>query len=228
MSGETILVVVDKDDVRELLRRFLERAGLAYIEAEDGHAAVRCFFERRPDMVILDTSMPGLDGWEVLQRIRGMSEAPVLMLTASREELEEVRGLHGGADDFLTKPFGGQELIARIEALLRRRRGRAVDPEDAHVDALLEIDFAGRSVTVRGSAIEVTPTEFKLLALLAAHPGQVLSRDQILEKVWGNRRAASSHEVTIYVSYLRRKLREAAGVEPITTVRGFGYRYDPA
>jgi DNA-binding response OmpR family regulator len=228
MSGETVLVVVVDDNIRELLRQTLERAGLVAIEAEEGHAAVRRFFERRPDLVILDISMPGLDGWEVLERIRGMSEAPVLMLTADAQELEEVRGLRGGADDFLTKPFDDQELVARIEGLLRRRRGREVDPERAHVDALLEIDFARRSVSVRGSAVDLTPIEFRLLALLASHPGQVLSHDQILEQVWGNRRAASSHEVTLYVSYLRRKLREAAGVEPITTVRGFGYRYDPA
>jgi DNA-binding response OmpR family regulator len=221
-----ILVVDDGAVPRALVRSVLEGAGMDVVEASDGTEGLRRFYECKPRLVVLDVTMPGLDGWEVLKRIRELSEVPVLMLTASARELEVVRGLREGADDYLTKPFGQGELIARIEALLRRS-GNGSSEGEVYADELLEIDFPSRRVTVLGREVGLTPTEFKLLAILARHPNQVLSHDQLLELVWGESSQHSPNQVKLYVGYVRRKLREASDVNPIETVRGFGYRYFP-
>ena len=149
------------------------------------------------------------------------------MLTAHGAELEKVRGLKAGADDYVTKPFGRQELLARVEALLRRTRPGTKTAE-TYADDLLTIDFAQRAVFVDGRPVALTPTEFKLLAAFVRHPNQVLSRGQLLELVWNDARSASGDQVKLYVGYLRRKLGEATDEPyPIETVRGFGYRYRP-
>jgi DNA-binding response OmpR family regulator len=180
-----------------------------------------------PDLVILDVNMPGLDGWAVLERIRAASEVPVLMLTARTSELEKVRGLRAGADDYVAKPFGRQELLARIEALLRRSGGRS-GVDEAYEDGRFAIDFLQRTVRAGGSTLSLTPLEFRLLSALVRNAGQVLGHDQLLELVWRDAYGTSPDEVRTYVSYLRRKLRQV-GVEAecIETVRGFGYRYRP-
>ena len=219
-----MLVVDDEADVRGVVREILERAGYAVAEAPDGRAALREFFASPADLVLLDVSMPGLDGWQTLERIRDLSEVPVLMLTGHGAELEKVRGLRAGADDYVTKPFGRQELLARVEALLRRR-ARGVESPDRYADGLVEIDFARREVTTAGEPVALTPLEFRLLAAFVRHPNQVLSREQLLELVWGDTHATAPSEVKLYVSYLRRKL--GATPSPIETVRGFGYRYRP-
>jgi DNA-binding response OmpR family regulator len=226
MTAGRVLVVEDDEDVRALVRTVLERAGMNVIEAADGREGLRKFYEMKPRLVVLDVRMPELDGWEVLKRIRELSQVPVLMLTVDASELDKVRGLRQGADDYVTKPFGHQELIARIEAILRRA-GESGSEGEVHSDDLLEIDFPQRRVTVLGQEVDLTPTEFKLLAVLARHPNQVLSSDQLLEMVWGDSFERSRDQVKLYVGYLRRKLRDAAGVNPIETVRGFGYRYQP-
>jgi DNA-binding response OmpR family regulator len=226
MTSGRVLVVEDDEDVRALVRTVLERAGMNVIEAADGREGLRKFYEMKPRLVVLDVRMPELDGWEVLKRIRELSQVPVLMLTVDASELDKVRGLRQGADDYVTKPFGHQELIARIEAILRRA-GETGSEGEVHSDDLLEIDFPQRRVTVLGQEVDLTPTEFKLLAVLARHPNQVLSSDQLLEMVWGDSFDRSRDQVKLYVGYLRRKLRDAAGVNPIETVRGFGYRYQP-
>jgi DNA-binding response OmpR family regulator len=226
MTAGRVLVVEDDEDVRALVRTVLERAGMNVIEAADGREGLRKFYEMKPRLVVLDVRMPELDGWEVLKRIRELSQVPVLMLTVDASELDKVRGLRQGADDYVTKPFGHQELIARIEAILRRA-GETGSEGEVHSDDLLEIDFPQRRVTVLGQEVDLTPTEFKLLAVLARHPNQVLSSDQLLEMVWGDSFDRSRDQVKLYVGYLRRKLRDAAGVNPIETVRGFGYRYQP-
>jgi DNA-binding response OmpR family regulator len=172
--------------------------------------------------------MPGLDGWQTLERIRDLSDVPVLMLTARAEELERVRGLKAGADDYVAKPFGRQELLARVEALLRRSAGRRAEEAERYEDDRLSIDFARRAVTVGGREVALTPLEFKLLSTLVRHPNQVLSRDQLLELVWGSVYGVSGDQVKLYVGYLRRKLEpEDPERAPIETVRGFGYRYRP-
>jgi DNA-binding response OmpR family regulator len=227
MKKHHILVVDDDADVRALIAEFLTRAGYAVATASDGRAGLRALYASPPDLVVLDVTMPEMDGWTTLERIRDVSDVPVLMLTARAAELEKVRGLRGGADDYVTKPVGRPEFLARVEALLRRRRD-ARPAEDTYADALVTINFAERAVTVAGRDVAVTPTEFKLLAALVRHPNQVLSRDQLLELVWGNTHGASGDQVKLYVGYLRRKLAGAgAKPGPIETVRGFGYRYRP-
>jgi DNA-binding response OmpR family regulator len=222
VSNATILVIEDDPDIRSLVVALIERAGMRAGEAADGRAGVRAFFEERPDLVVLDVGLPELDGWQVLGRIRDLSEVPVLMLTAEGEQVQKVRGLEGGADDYVTKPFGREELVARINALLRRP-ARVGSEEETLEDGTVRLDGAGRRVEVDGREVVLTPTEFRLLAFLMRNRNQVVSQLQLLEEVWGNA-DADPHQVRLYVSYLRRKLGEA-GVDPIETVRGFGYRY---
>jgi DNA-binding response OmpR family regulator len=227
MSGNPrrVLVADDDRDVRTLVRTLLERAGHDVVEAADGRECVRALYQRRPELVVLDVGMPGLDGWQALERIREVADVPVLMLTARGDELDRVRGLRAGADDYVSKPFGRQELLARVEALLRRAASPA-EVRGTYADDLLEIDFAQHRVTAAEREVPLTPLEFRLLAAFAQHQGQVLSHDQLRELVWGDPECRSRDEVKLYVSYLRRKLRDAAGGEaPIETVRGFGYRY---
>lgn len=220
-------MIEDELDIRDLLRVILERAGLEVAEATTGTDGLRVFYERKPHLVILDVGLPDLDGWQVLERIRELSDVSVLMLTARATEMEKVRGLRGGADDYLTKPFGRQELVARVEALLRRGGGERLEAERQD-DGLIEIDFEQRRVIVQRQEMSLTPTEFKLLGAFVRHPNQVLSHDQLLEMVWGDIVAGSPNQVKLYVGYLRRKLRDAADVNPIETLRGYGYRYNPA
>jgi DNA-binding response OmpR family regulator len=227
MKDARVLVADDDEDIRGLVRTLLERGGATVFEAGDGRAALREFHARRPDLVVLDVQMPGLDGWQVLERIRDLSEVPVLMLTARGQELERVRGLQGGADDYVVKPFGKQELVARVQALLRRaaRGGRGEEPE-SYADDYLTIDFGQRRVTVGEREVSLTPLEFKLLACFVRNPRQVLSRDQLLENVWGDSFGVGTDQVKLYVGYLRRKLEpDVPESAPIETVRGFGYRY---
>src|SRR6478609_10828384 len=227
MSDSRVLVVDDDDDIRNLVRTLLERTGAVVHDAPNGREGLREFHSWRPDLVVLDVSMPELDGWNVLDRIRDMSAVPVLMLTARGDELERVRGLQAGADDYVVKPFGKQELVARVQALLRRAGARGGEQE-SYADDRLTIDFAQRAVTFDGAEIALTPLEFKLLAAFVRHPRQVLSRDQLLELVWGDAYGVSGDQVKLYVGYLRRKLSpEDATRVPIETVRGFGYRYRP-
>jgi DNA-binding response OmpR family regulator len=226
MTSARVLVIDDDADIRRLVAELLKRAGLLVEQAEDGRAGLRALHNTPPDLVVLDVSMPDLDGWETLERIRDLSEVPVLMLTARGAELERVRGLKAGADDYVVKPFGRQELVARVQALLRRAGPGAVEPQARYADDRLTIDFAQRAVTFDGADVSLTPLEFKLLAAFVRNPRQVLSRHQLLELVWGNTHGVSGDQVKLYVGYLRRKLapEDPSGV-PIETVRGFGYRY---
>jgi DNA-binding response OmpR family regulator len=223
MSPTTILVCDDESDIRELLRELLGRTGYDVLEAADGQEALRTLYGSAPDLVLLDVSMPNLDGWATLERIRDVSDVPVIMLTARTDELERVRGLKGGADDYVTKPFGRQELLARVEALLRRSTTREPTRE-RYEDSFVSVDYAQREVQVNGRDVRLTPLEFRLLTAFVENPNQVLSREQLLELVWGDRRGVLAEQVKIYVGYLRRKL--GVGEQgPIETVRGFGYRY---
>jgi DNA-binding response OmpR family regulator len=227
MNTSAFVLVVDDDvDVRTLVRELLTRAGYRVTEAPDGRAALRVLFDERPDLVLLDVSMPELDGWATLERIRELSDVPVVMLSAMGAELEKVRALRGGADDYVTKPFGRQELLARLETVLRRAPTREV--RETYADSLLQVDFAERKVRSGDQEIELTPLEFRLLSAFVDHPGQLLAHEQLLELAWGGERGTSRDQVKLYVGYLRRKL-EAAGVpaETIETARGFGYRYLP-
>jgi DNA-binding response OmpR family regulator len=218
-----VLVVDDEADIRVMVRHLLLRAGYDVAEAANGREAVRLFHDRRPDLVVLDVAMPELDGWATLERIRDVSDAPVLMLTARAGDADKVRGLRAGADDYLTKPFAREELLARVEALLRRAPEASV--RERYEDEVVEVDFANRSATVAGSDLRLTPREFQLLATFVKHPNQVLSAGQLLELVWSDPHALSDDQVKTYVSYLRKKFEAAGAPAPIETVRGFGYRY---
>jgi DNA-binding response OmpR family regulator len=221
-----VLVVDDDDDIRLLLEELLRGAGYGVDTATDGRAALRVFHGNPADLVVLDLSMPELDGFETLERIRDLSDVPVILLTARGGEIDKVRGFRAGADDYVVKPFGRQELLARIEALLRRT------PEPTHLehydDGAISIDHARRLVMCRGLPVSLTPLEFRLLDAFTRHPGQVLSAEQLIEQCWGHEAGVSRDQVKLYVSYVRKKLGQAAGGwQPIETVRGFGYRYVP-
>ncbi len=224
-GGDRILVVDDEADIRELLRELLGRAGYDVAVAEDGRAGLRALFGARPDLVVLDVNMPGLDGWQTLERIRDASDLPVLMLTARASEDDKVRGLRAGANDYVTKPFSTRELLARIEALLRAHKG-STQASETYADDFLSVDFADRAVAVEGSQVALTPLEFKLLAAFVRNANRTLSSDELLDLAWDDPEAVKRGSVKLYVSYLRRKLSEAGGSDaPIETVRGFGYRY---
>ena len=215
----TILVVEDDADVRRLVVSLLKRADMRAVEAADGLGAVRAFYDARPDLVILDLELPEMDGWQVLQRLREISVVPVLLLTAQAAEIDKVRGLTDGADDYVTKPFGPRELVARVEALLRR--AEAGPDVLASGDGAVTLDEGAHRVLAFGEPVELTPTEFRLLAVLLRNPRQVITQEQLLEEVWGQR--SDPKQLRLYVSYLRRKFREF-GIDPIETVRGIGYR----
>ena len=221
----SVLVIEDEADIRQLLRTLLEREGFSVAEAMEGRDGVRQFHQSHPDVVILDVGLPDLDGWQVLERIRDMSDVPVLMLTALGTERDKVRGLNAGADDYLTKPFSRSELLARLQAINRRQRNHA-DPVTTFDDGTLHVDFAHQEVSIDGSVIVLTPTEYRLLATLARHQGQVLSSDQLIELAWDDPSGLAPSRVKYAVLRLRRKLGWDEGDDsPIETVRGFGYRY---
>jgi DNA-binding response OmpR family regulator len=228
MTRGRVLVIDDDGDVRALVVGLLERAGYEVNEASDGRDGLRAVFSDRPDLVLLDVTMPGLDGWGTLERIRELTDVPVLMVTARSDELEKVRGLKAGADDYLTKPFGRQELLARVEALLRRKRRTEEELPTVYADDAITVEFAQRSAQSGGIDLRLTPLEFRLLSAFVKHPNQVLSREQLLELAWGDPYGVSEDQVKLYVGYLRKKLgTDPAEESPIETVRGFGYRYRP-
>jgi DNA-binding response OmpR family regulator len=220
------LIVDDDPASRELLRRALARAGLDTVETSDGAEGLRALYATRPDVVILDLTMPEVDGWTVLERIRELSDLPVLVVSALAHEAEKVRALQAGADDYMTKPVGVQEMRARVAALLRR--GRApVELEAIYNDALVQVDHARAEGRVAGWVVPLTRREFALLGAFVRHPGQTLSAEQLAGLTWGDPIAAENR-VKILVSRLRQKVRAVSGAEiPIETVRGFGYRYAP-
>ncbi len=221
----------DEDDVRRLVRVLLERAGHTVVEAANGLEAISLLEADAPDLVVLDVAMPELDGWQTLERIRDLSDVPVLILTARAGELDKVRGLRGGADDYVTKPFGRQELLARVEALLRRTSGPP-EVRAAYADGAVRIDYVSREVTVGDGEeerpVQLTPLEFKLLSAFVRHPNETLSRTRLLELVWGDVDGFGGDQVKLYVGYLRRKLGWGlSDGGPLETIRGFGYRYRP-
>jgi DNA-binding response OmpR family regulator len=210
-----ILLVDDETPILDLVRGYLEREDYSVSAVADGLAAVEHVRTERPDVVVLDVMLPGIDGFEVLRQIRTFSDAYVLMLTARSDEVDRIVGLSVGADDYLVKPFSPRELVARVKALLRRPRSGATAPVGD-----LAVDPARRTATVRGAAVTLTATEFDILAILARDPGVVVTRDDLLNAVWGPTFVGDDHLVDVHVANLRGKIGDGF----VETVRGVGYK----
>ena len=224
MAGETILIIEDEASIRMVVRAYLEQAGYRVTLAETGPAGLAQAREQRPALVVLDLNLPGMDGMELAARLREESDVFILMLTARSDETDRVAGLRIGADDYLTKPFSPRELAARVEAILRRRRATAADSalRFRHV----RVEPERREAWVDGQAIELTTTEFDVLLALTRHAGKVLSREQLIDQVWGADFFGTDRVVDVYVGQVRRKLEAALGGEElIRTVRGVGYKF---
>lgn len=238
-----VLVADDEPVVRETVGFNLRREGLDVVFAEDGPAALQAVREHRPDVVILDIMMPGMDGFEVSRRVREESTVPILLLSARGEEIDRIVGLEMGADDYLVKPFAMRELVARVRAMLRRARMTAAAPPatddpvagprstPASIGEVLragdvEIDVPRRRATLKGVEIRLKPKEFDLLLYLVRHPGIVLSRDALLREVWGYNYPVDTRTVDVHVRWLRKKIEQDPS-EPsrIETMRGLGYRF---
>jgi two-component system, OmpR family, response regulator ResD len=223
----SILVVDDEPTIAEVVARYLERAGYETRTAADGPRAVVAARSRRPDLVVLDIMLPGLDGLEVMRRLQedAGTRVPVILLTAKGEESERLVGLRRGADDYVVKPFSPLELVARVDAVLRRADGGR-DPEEALRFSDLEIDPATRTVVVSGRHADLTAREFDLLLFLARHPGQVFSRDQLMDRVWQFSFYTDTTTVTVHIRRLRAKIEaDASNPQWIETVWGVGYRF---
>jgi len=223
----SILVVDDEPTIAEVVARYLQRAGYEARTAADGPSAVAAAVSRRPDLVVLDIMLPGLDGLEVMRRLRedAGTRVPVILLTAKGEESDRLVGLRQGADDYVVKPFSPLELVARVDAVLRRADGGR-DAQEALRFSDLEIDPATRTVVVRGRQADLTVREFDLLLFLARHPGQVFSRDQLMDRVWQFSFYSDTTTVTVHIRRVRAKIEaDASNPQWIQTVWGAGYRF---
>ena len=225
-----VLVVDDEVDLAELVAEYLRKAGLEVAVRHDGTEAVVAVRDFAPDVLVLDLGLPGIDGIEVCRQVRTFSDCHVLMLTARDDEVDKIVGLSVGADDYVTKPFSPRELVARVQAMLRRARTRPVPvPSEPAGQGLvigdLVVDEAARQVHLGGAPVALTRIEFDLLAALAAHPQLVLSRRQLVEMVWDTHWTGDAHLVDVHIGRIRKKLGdEAAGPRFIHTIRGVGYR----
>jgi two-component system alkaline phosphatase synthesis response regulator PhoP len=227
MDAATILVVDDEQPIVELVASYLAAEGFAVHRAHDGPSALTLARSLRPDLVVLDVMLPGIDGVEVCRRLHKETSVYVLMLTARVDEVDKLIGLSVGADDYMTKPFSPRELVARVKAILRRNRAPAGKPSERPPlqFAALSIDPERREVTCGGAAVELTPREFDLLYALASHPGRVFTREELLQRVWGPDFAGIDRVVDVHVGTLRRKLEDDGGPPLVQTVRGVGYKF---
>jgi len=223
-SAGVILVVDDEASIRKIAQAYLEQAGFRVLCVENGLDALRQAEADPPDLVLLDLNLQGMDGMEVAARLRERSDVFILMLTARSEEADRVAGLRIGADDYLTKPFSPRELVARVEAILRRRRGAPLREAVIRFKHVV-IDPDAREASAGGQSLELSPTEFDVLMALARHANRVLSREQLIDLVWGADFYGTDRVVDVYVGQVRRKLEAATGATLIATVRGVGYRF---
>ena len=222
--AEKILIVEDERNIASFVSMYLKNARYTVEIARDGAEALQKAENAKPDLVVLDLMLPDIDGLEVCRQIRSSSDVPILMLTARDDDIDKIVGLEVGADDYLTKPFNPRELVARIKSILRRstasaKSGRPAEAVMEHGD--LKIDAGRREVTVSGEHVQLAPKEFDLLWELLDHRGLVLTRDQLLERVWGYTFAGDTRTVDVHVRQLRRKLGDAC---PVATVWGVGYK----
>jgi two-component system alkaline phosphatase synthesis response regulator PhoP len=226
-ASKTVLVVEDEASLASTLSYNFRKNGFNVVTAADGYEGLQLARREQPDVVVLDLMLPKMDGLEVCRRLRAGSDVPILMLTAKGEELDRVVGLEMGADDYLTKPFSMRELIARVRALIRRSTGRAPSEDGSRISAgTLELDIRGRTVKREGAEVPLKPKEFDLLFYLAKNAGQVFTREQLLEHVWGYEFFGGSRTVDVHVRWLREKLeKEPAQPRHLLTVRGVGYKF---
>ncbi|HSR34698.1 MAG TPA: response regulator transcription factor [Anaerolineae bacterium] len=226
MSGETILVVDDEPKIVKTVRVYLENAGFRVMAAEDGQMALTVFRHERPALVILDLGLPNVDGLDVARTLRRESDVPIIMLTARVDEADKLIGLELGADDYVSKPFSPRELVARVRAVLRRTGGEREQAPPPIVAGDVNIDLERRQVSVNGQPVELTPTEFDLLAVLARHPGRVFTRLDLLDRVQGYAFEGYERTVDAHVKNLRQKI-EPDPRQPryLLTVYGVGYKF---
>ena len=222
-----ILVVDDEERMVRFIRMNLEHDGFQVSEAFNGKQAIQKIRDVTPDLILLDVMMPDLDGFEVLETVREVSNVPVIMLTAKGEEDDRVRGLELGADDYVTKPFSPRELVSRVKAVLRRTEGASGSMHGLiEVDERLKIDFDRREIWLEGKLVKLRPTEYRMLYHLVQNAGWVVTHDQLLTKVWGYEYRDEPHYVRLYINYLRQKLEaDPANPKYILTERGVGYRF---
>ncbi len=223
-----ILVVEDDRTLRQALSFNLTREGYDVTTAADGEAALDAARNQRPDLMLLDVMLPGMSGLEVLRVLRREGfDTPVIIVSAKGEEIDRVVGLKVGADDYVTKPFSRPELLARVEALLRRQRNAAIGEERAEQMQIgqVKVDVARREVSIGKRPLHLTTKEFDLLVFMASHPGRIFTRDQLLARIWGYDYTGDGRTVDVHVSWLRSKLREADGRNYFRTVRGVGYAF---
>ncbi len=225
-ATETILVIEDEDAISSFVAAYLRKDGFDVVGTASGREALRLVRANQPSLVILDLMLPDLDGLEVCRRIRETSDLPILMLTARDDDLDKIAGLDAGADDYLTKPFNPRELVARVRAILRRSGSERPHGEARTLEhGTLVLDAGSRECHVGETEIRLAPKEFDLLWELLDHRGLVLTRDQLLERVWGYTFAGDTRTVDVHVRQLRKKLGDAS---PIVTVWGIGYKAAPA
>ncbi|MBC7235611.1 MAG: response regulator transcription factor [Chloroflexi bacterium] len=219
-----ILVIDDERPILDLVTAYLSKEGYEVFTAEDGPSGLKAARAFKPDLIVLDIMLPGIDGIELLQRLRRESDVYTIILTAKSEEVDKIVGLSVGADDYVTKPFSPRELVARIKAAFRRLQANQRDLETTVLDFQhVRIDLGSHEVWMDGEPVELTGTEFELLKVLAQHPHMVLSREQILEQVWGGNFFGEERVVDVHIGHIRQKL---GNPELIQTVRGVGYRFE--
>jgi DNA-binding response OmpR family regulator len=228
MNGSRILLVEDEPSIAEVVALYLKRAGYQVQAVKNGLDAMQTLQRELPDLLVLDLMLPGKDGLSITRWLRDRSDIPIIMLTARREEADRIAGLEMGADDYVVKPFSPQELVSRVRAVLRRSRRSTEEPEAAiHYDGL-QIDPLTRLVRVRGEEMALTAKEFDMLWVLARHPRQVFTRNQLLEQVWGIAEYIDPGTVTVHMRRLREKIEvDPSSPEHILTVWGVGYKFEP-
>lgn len=221
----TVLVVDDEPRIARLVADYLQQAGFRVVEAGDGNQALEEFRQRQPDLIVLDLGLPGLDGLDVIRKVRTSSDVPIIILSARADETDRVVGLELGADDYVVKPFGGRELVARVRALLRRVD--TVVPEEVHHVGPVTVDIPKMRVVVDDLEIDLTPTEFRILATLVSQPGRVFTRGQLLDAVHGVSFETYERAIDAHVRNIRRKLRSTTDrSQLVKTVHGVGYKFD--
>ena len=226
--GASLLIVDDDSTLLRFLKEYLEREGYTVSAAVGGQEALRAFYAARPDLVIVDVMMPGMDGWELTARLRELADTPVIMLTAKTGEADKLRGFRLGVDDYVTKPFSLAELGARVRAVLGRAAPSGEMTIPTYEVGAIKVDMKRREAWLKGELVSLTPTEFRVLACLAERAGEALSQEDILRSVWGEYRQDGGSALRRYVWFLRKKIEDdPEDPKRLVTVRGYGYRLEP-